>query len=93
MVGVCTFSFVERVLADDMQMKARWSDYAVVTLILLASSCCSNLALGHINYPTKVVFRSCKLIPTMIIAVVFNRRVVHGFQFLYGGLLSVGMVS
>jgi len=25
-------------------------------------------ALDYINYPTKVVFRSCKLIPTMVIA-------------------------
>jgi solute carrier family 35 (adenosine 3'-phospho 5'-phosphosulfate transporter), member B3 len=76
-----------------MQMKAQWRDYGLLTAILLMSSGFSNTALGYINYPTKVVFRSCKLIPTMGVAVVLNKKTVAPFQFFYGGLLSVGMVS
>jgi hypothetical protein len=37
-------------------------------LLLLLSLPPSLQALDYINYPTKVVFRSCKLIPTMVIA-------------------------
>lgn len=73
-------------------MKAKLTDYLVLTIILLSSSCCSNLALGHINYPTKVVFRSCKLVPTMIIALLWNHKHIHNYQFFYGSLLSIGMV-
>ena len=41
------------------------SSYTLLTGCLLASSSLSNLALNYINFPTKVVFRSCKLIPTV----------------------------
>jgi len=92
-VGVTLFSLLERLYAGDMQMKARWSDYGLLTAILLMSSGFSNTALGYINYPTKVVFRSCKLIPTMAVAVFLNQRTVQPFQFFYGSLLSIGMVS
>lgn len=91
-VGVTGFSLIERVYAGDLKMKARWTDYGTVTAILLMSSGFSNTALGYINYPTKVVFRSCKLIPTMAVAVFFNHRRVEAFQFFYGALLSVGMI-
>ena len=73
-------------------MKANWKDYSVLCGLLLTSSCTSNLALGHINYPTKVVFRSCKLIPTMAIAVLYNQRHVQAFQFIYAGFISLGMI-
>ena len=92
MIGVTFFSLIERIYAKDLTMKAHWKDYTTLCGLLLTSSCTSNLALGHINYPTKVVFRSCKLIPTMGIAVLYNQRHVQTYQFIYAGFLSIGMI-
>ena len=41
---------------------------------LFVSSAASNAALNFINYPTKVIFRSCKLVPTMLFAKLLAAR-------------------
>lgn len=64
----------------------------MLCLFLIISSATSNIALNYINYPTKVVFRSCKLIPTMLIAVSYNNKTVHWFEFMFGAFISLGMV-
>jgi adenosine 3'-phospho 5'-phosphosulfate transporter B3 len=46
--------------------------YPPLTLCLLMSSSLASWSLNYINFPTKVVFRSCKLLPTMILAVVMG---------------------
>ena len=58
----------------------------------MVSSATSNIALSYINYPTKVVFRSCKLIPTMLIAISMNQKKVYGFELMFGVFISAGMV-
>ena len=65
-LGVAVCSAVERRMIGDSVRKAPWSSYMLLCMFLLISSATSNVALGYINYPTKVVFRSCKLIPTML---------------------------
>jgi len=59
--GVTICALAERIYDGDLHMKAKWTDYGTLIILLLTSSGTSNLALGYINYPTKVVFRSCKV--------------------------------
>jgi len=91
-LGVSICSFVERKVQGEIIRKASWTSYAMLCLVLLISSATSNIALAYINYPTKVVFRSCKLIPTMLIAVTYNKKKVQWYEFLFGGFISIGMV-
>ena len=91
-LGVAVCSAVERRMIGDSVRKAPWSSYMLLCMFLLISSATSNIALGYINYPTKVVFRSCKLIPTMLIAVTLNKKKVKSFEFVFGALISVGMI-
>eukprot|EP01038_Epipyxis_sp_PR26KG_P014690 gene14690-19736_t len=91
-LGVAICSFIERKYLGETTRKAQWSSYFMLCFCLIISSATSNIALAYINYPTKVVFRSCKLIPTMIIAVLYNNKKVHWFEFLFGGFISLGMV-
>jgi adenosine 3'-phospho 5'-phosphosulfate transporter B3 len=79
-------------MSGDFSRKASWQSYGILCLCLVISSATSNIALAYINYPTKVVFRSCKLIPTMLIAVMYNRKRVPWFEFMFGGFISLGMV-
>lgn len=46
--------------------------YPPLTFCLLTSSSLASWSLNYINFPTKVVFRSCKLLPTMILAVIMG---------------------
>jgi solute carrier family 35 (adenosine 3'-phospho 5'-phosphosulfate transporter), member B3 len=91
-LGVAVCSHFERQYVGEAVRRAPWSSYWMLCAMLLISSATSNIALGYINYPTKVVFRSCKLIPTMIIAVMYNKKKVHAFEFFFGSLISAGMV-
>jgi solute carrier family 35 (adenosine 3'-phospho 5'-phosphosulfate transporter), member B3 len=91
-LGVTVCSFVERKCYGDTTRKASWSSYMMLCFCLLISSATSNIALAYINYPTKVVFRSCKLIPTMLIAMWYNKKHVHWFEFMFGSFISLGMI-
>ncbi len=59
-VTVCSF-FERKFVARETQRVAPVSAYPLLTFCLLSSSSLSNLALNFINFPTKVVFRSCKV--------------------------------
>ena len=60
--GVTVCSFLERkYIARETQRRAPLSAYPLLTVCLMSSSSLSNLALNYINFPTKVVFRSCKV--------------------------------
>jgi solute carrier family 35 (adenosine 3'-phospho 5'-phosphosulfate transporter), member B3 len=58
----------------------------------MASSALSNLALNFINFPTKVVFRSCKLIPTMVVASVIHRKVFTSKEYSCAVAICTGLV-
>lgn len=58
----------------------------------MSSSSLSNMSLNYINFPTKVVFRSCKLIPTMIISTIINKRVFQSAEYVSAMSISLGLV-
>jgi solute carrier family 35 (adenosine 3'-phospho 5'-phosphosulfate transporter), member B3 len=98
-LGVTLCCFVERQLylqADPKseygQRKAPLSAYPMLTLCLLSSSALSNLSLNYINFPTKVVFRSCKLIPTMVIASFLHKKVFSGTEYVCATMACVGLI-
>lgn len=68
------------------------SAYPLLTFCLLSSSALSNLALNFINFPTKVVFRSCKLIPTMLVASLVNKKVFTLKEYLCALAVCAGLV-
>jgi solute carrier family 35 (adenosine 3'-phospho 5'-phosphosulfate transporter), member B3 len=68
------------------------SAYPFLTACLLASSALSNVALNYINFPTKVVFRSCKLIPTMVVATIVHRKVFTLTEYLCALAVCAGLI-
>ncbi|CAM9198015.1 unnamed protein product [Phaeothamnion confervicola] len=60
---------------------------------LLASSSLSSIALNYINYPTKVVFRSCKLLPTMAVAAAWNGHRVTPAELASAAAVCAGLVT
>lgn len=92
-LGVAICSFWERhYVAQERGRVAPISAYPLLTACLLASSALSNLSINYINYPTKVIFRSCKLIPTMIIASVVHKKVFSIVEYCCAVAISLGLV-
>lgn len=91
--SVCSCSFFERTfIAKETGRKAPIREYSLLTLCLLGSSALSNEALNYINFPTKVVFRSCKLIPTMVIATIMNKRTFSSTEYVCGVAICTGLI-
>lgn len=92
-LGVTVCSFLERdFVAKERGRVAPLSAYPLLTGCLMASSSLSNLALNYINFPTKVVFRSCKLIPTMVVASIVHRRIFSTVEYLLAFCISMGLI-
>jgi len=91
--SVTLFSFLERrYIAKEYKRIAPLTAYPFLTACLLTSTTLGNMSLNYINYPTKVVFRSCKLIPTMMISSVMHRRIFHSVEYLCAFSISLGLI-
>ena len=91
--GVACCSFIERhYIAQERGRVAPMSAYPLLTICLLTSSAMSNISLNYINFPTKVVFRSCKLIPTMIVASVISKKVFTIAEYTCAVAVCTGLV-
>mmetsp|Transcript_37076 Transcript_37076/g.56964 ORF Transcript_37076/g.56964 Transcript_37076/m.56964 type:complete len:373 (+) Transcript_37076:56-1174(+) len=92
-LGMTVCSFVERkYFALEKERIAPLSAYPLLTLCLMASSAFSNQALNYINFPMKVVFRSSKLIPTMIVASILNKKVFSSVEYLCAFSVCSGLI-
>ncbi|KPJ12337.1 Adenosine 3'-phospho 5'-phosphosulfate transporter 2 [Papilio machaon] len=59
-------SYVESLIRNPIKRKVPLKTYAVLAALTLGTMSLSNLALSYLNYPTQLIFKSCKLIPVMI---------------------------
>jgi len=92
-ISVTLGSLIEmKFIAKEEGRKAPLSAYPILTLCLLASSSLSNMSLDYINFPTKVVFRSCKLLPTMMISTMMNKRVFSSIEYILAFAVCVGLI-
>lgn len=94
-IGVFLFSYLERVhVAKEggFHRVAPLKAYPLLTMCLFASSSLCNMSLSYINFPTKVVFRSCKLVPTMIIATIVNKKVFASYEYACALAICAGLV-
>lgn len=91
--GVAVCSFIEReYIVKERGRKAPLSAYPFLTACLLSSSALSNISLNYINFPTKVVFRSCKLIPTMIVASVIHKKIFTITEYACAAAACAGLI-
>ena len=45
-----------------------------LTILVMITTNCANLSVAYVSYPTKVVLKSAKLIPTMVVSTFFHRN-------------------
>ena len=92
-LGVTIWSYLERTyVSGEKGRVAPLSAYPFLTLCLMGSSALSTMSLNYINFPTKVVFRSCKLLPTMFVATIINKRTFSKMEYLCAFAVCAGLV-
>lgn len=94
-VTICSYiemKFIRQEKPSTQPKKLLMSSYFLLCFCLFISSSTSNMALNYINYPTKVIFRSCKLIPTIIIAIILLKKKITLIDFILYFLITLGMI-
>jgi len=81
----------ERFLIGDQKLRSTYKHYASVSLVALAGLYLTNMSLNYLDYATRVIFKSSKVIPTMLAGVVILRRQYSWQQYCAGVLLVAGI--
>lgn len=66
--------------------------YAFLALTTVATMGFSNASLGYLNYPTQVIFKSCKLIPVLIGGIIIQGKRQGTLDFVAAGFMCVGLI-
>jgi adenosine 3'-phospho 5'-phosphosulfate transporter B3 len=72
-------------------LTAAGQDYALVSLLTMSGLYLTNMSLNYLDYATRVIFKSSKVIPVMIFGVVVQRRKYSWQQYCAGVLLVAGI--
>ncbi|XP_043279067.1 adenosine 3'-phospho 5'-phosphosulfate transporter 2 [Venturia canescens] len=65
--------------------------YLILAFLTLGTMGFSNSSLGYLNYPTQVIFKSCKLIPVLIGSIIIQGKKYGPLDFISAGLLCIGL--
>ncbi|KAH0540647.1 adenosine 3'-phospho 5'-phosphosulfate transporter 2 [Cotesia glomerata] len=68
------------------------STYIILAFLTLGTMGFSNSSLGYLNYPTQVIFKSCKLIPVLIGGILIQGKQYGLLDFVAAGFLCAGLV-
>jgi solute carrier family 35 (adenosine 3'-phospho 5'-phosphosulfate transporter), member B3 len=68
-------------------------NYAIIAVFMVATMGLSNTSLNYLNYPTQVLFKSCKLIPVMIGGIILLKKRYVMMEYMSAILLCAGLVE
>ncbi|XP_034939182.1 adenosine 3'-phospho 5'-phosphosulfate transporter 2 [Chelonus insularis] len=85
------FGYLECTLKG-ISRRIPWSTYIILAFLTLGTMGFSNSSLGYLNYPTQVIFKSCKLIPVLIGGIIIQKKQYGILDFISAGLLCIGLV-
>lgn len=64
--------------------------YIKLSVVVFGATGVSSMALRYVTYPTKVIFKSAKLIPTMIVSTLFHSKKYSVLEYVAALLLCMG---
>lgn len=65
--------------------------YLLLALLTLGTMGFSNSSLEYLNYPTQVIFKSCKLIPVLVGGIIIQGKRYGPLDFLAALLMCAGL--
>ena len=86
------FGFTEwKLILKESSVKIPIKTYFLLAFMVLMSMALYNFSLGYLNFPTYVLFKSCKLIPVMIGGILIQNKKYHFFDYLSCILMNIGL--
>ena len=70
-----------------------WKKYLSLALPLALNQGLGQAALSHVNFPTKVIFKSSKLIPTMLLGLTILKKTYSIKEYLAAFILVAGVIE
>lgn len=83
---------IERLLTSDTHRVGQLTQYLVLSVLTFSGMAFTNASLKYINYPTRVLFKSSKLVPTMIVGTLMQGRRYSLLEYLAALTLVAGIV-
>lgn len=84
--------FVECYVTGDTKRKASLRQYAQLSVFTLGGIFFTNYSLKYLNYPTRVMFKSSKVIPVMVVSVLLQGKRYTNIEYLGTFILVLGIV-
>jgi len=85
-------ALVEQVAAKSLHRVAPMSEYVKLSLLTMGGMYLTNWSLRYLSYSVRVVFKSSKLIPVMLLSVVYLQKRYTVMQYFSVLLLTSGVV-
>ncbi|VVC96339.1 adenosine 3'-phospho 5'-phosphosulfate transporter 2 [Leptidea sinapis] len=86
-----SLSYVESLIRNPIKRKVPVRTYAILAALTLGTMSLSNLALSYLNYPTQLIFKSCKLIPVMIGSIIILGKRYCFLDYIAAVLMCIGL--
>ncbi|KAI8426422.1 hypothetical protein MSG28_005265 [Choristoneura fumiferana] len=90
-VITAALSYVESLIRNPIKRKVPLKTYALLAALTLGTMALSNLALSYLNYPTQLIFKSCKLIPVMIGSIIIMRKRYGFLDYVAAVIMCIGL--
>ncbi|KAK3280954.1 hypothetical protein CYMTET_11233 [Cymbomonas tetramitiformis] len=91
MLTYCFCGFLEMIACRTFQRKGSIKDYLVLSALTMGGMYFTNWSLAYLNYTTRIVFKSSKVVPTMIFGTVVQGRRYTVGEYLAAAVLIVGI--
>lgn len=87
------FGLIEINLTNNFKRKIPMKVYLLLAGLTLGTMGFSNASLGYLNYPTQVIFKSCKLVPVLIGSILIQGKRYKALDFVAAILMCVGLTE
>lgn len=96
MTVLTTFTYflcgaLEMKLTNDTR-KASWKNYGILSIYTYGGMAMTNYALSYLNYATRIVFKSAKIVPVMAFSVLIVGKKYNWKEWLSAAILVAGIV-
>lgn len=86
-------AYLERLCVQEERSRlGSMQEYAKLSVLTMGGMYLTNWSLRYLSYPLRVVFKSCKLIPVMVLSVVYLKKRYNVAQYVSVCLLTLGVV-
>jgi len=87
-----TFALIECYLEGLKERKIPTTTYVVISFLTVATMALSNSSLEYLNFPTQVIFKSCKLIPVLVGGILIQGKRYGLTDFIAACVMCIGLI-